>query len=206
MPPACPPGEGAVTVGRVTQLVLACFVLGTGVALLLDARLGSDGYSTMVNGIRLSADLPFWAVNFAFAVAFVAIAWARGVRPGLGTIVQPVVVGFTVSWVVGLAPSPTSTAGRGIELAVAFVLLGLGVAGYLASRLGAGPTEAAALAWDPPLPFRWSYSTLQFGGALTGWAFGADIGVATVLVIVALGPVVDLLSRLVFRTTPESAA
>lgn len=195
-----------MSVGRLTQLVVGCVVLGTGVGLLLDARLGSDGFSTMVNGIRLSANLPFWVVNLAFAVAFVAIAWLRGLRPGVGTVVQPVVVGFTVSWVVAVAPGPTSAVGRGAELALALLLVGFGVAGYLASHLGAGPTEAAALAWDPPLPFKWSYSTLQFSGAVIGWAFGADIGVATVLVIVALGPVVDLLSRVVFRTTPESTA
>ena len=190
---------------RFVQLVGSCFVLGVGVGLLLDARFGSDGYSTMVNGLSRWSDAPFWLVNFVFALAFVAMAWVRGLKPGLGTIVQPVVVGFTVSWVLDVAPGPDAVAVRGLELAVAFVLLAIGVAGYLASHLGAGPTEAAALAWDPPVPFRWSYSTLQLGGALTGWAFGADIGVATVLVIVALGPLVDGLSRVVFRTTPEAA-
>ncbi len=71
--------------------------------------------------------------------------------------------------------------------------MALGVAGYLGSRTGAGPTEAAALAFDPPVPFRWSYSAVQGVGALVGWLLGADIGPGTILVVLALGPLVDLL-------------
>jgi uncharacterized membrane protein YczE len=79
----------------------------------------------------------------------------------------------------------------------AMPLLTLGVAAYLGSGTGAGPTEAAALAWDPPLPFGWSYSLLQGGGALLGWWLGAAVGPGTLLVIFLLGPAVDFVSRAV---------
>jgi len=128
-------------------------------------------------------------------VLLVAMAWARGLRPGLGTIVQPVVVGFTVSAAMAVIQQPDQLALRVALLLLAFPLLVVGVAGYLGSGTGAGPTEAAALAWDPPVPFRWSYSVVQGGGALVGWLLGAAIGPGTVLVIFLLGPAVDLLSR-----------
>jgi uncharacterized membrane protein YczE len=60
---------------------------------------------------------------------------------------------------------------------------------------GAGPTEAAALAFDPPIPFRWSYTIVQGSGALSGWLLGAAIGPGTLLVIAMLGPAVDLMTR-----------
>lgn len=192
-----------MSAGRVTQLVVSCFVLGVGITLLLDAALGSDGYSTMINGLHLALDQPFWLVNLVVAVVFVALAWVRGLTPGLGTIVQPVIVGFTVSALTPLAPEPTELGWRYVELLVAFPILCIGVAGYLASHLGAGPTEAAALAWDPPLRFKWSYSILQISGALIGWALGAAVGVGTFLVVLLVGPVVDWMSHVVFRTTPE---
>jgi uncharacterized membrane protein YczE len=77
------------------------------------------------------------------------------------------------------------------------VVVAIGVAGYLGSGTGAGPTEAAAIAFDPPVPFRWSYTAVQGGGALGGWLLGAAIGPGTLLVILALGPVVDLTLRAV---------
>jgi uncharacterized protein len=167
-------------------------VLGVGVGLLLTASLGSDGYSTLVNGISITAGVPFLAVNCAVGAVFVALAWWRGVTPGWGTIVQPVVVGATINGVLDLISTPDSWVARGALLVAAFPILVLGVAGYLGSGAGAGPTEAAALAFDPPVPFKWSYSVLQGGGALAGWLMGAAIGPGTLLVIFLLGPAVDL--------------
>jgi uncharacterized membrane protein YczE len=182
-------------VRRVGQLLVACVVLGVGVALLLLAALGSDGYSTMINGISLATGLPFVVVNCAVGVVLVAMAWLRGTRLGVGTIVQPVVVGLTISGLLATVEAPQDVVARIVLMVVAMPVLTVGVAGYLGSGTGAGPTEAAALAWDPPVPFRWSYSILQGGGALLGWLLGAAVGPGTILVIFLLGPAVDVIAR-----------
>jgi len=184
-----------VTVRRVGQLVVACVVLGVGVALLLLAALGSDGYSTLVNGVSLATGVPFFAVNCVVGVGLVGLAWVRGTRPGPGTIVQPVVVGLVISALLRLVETPHGLPARAGLLVLALPVLTVGVAGYLGTGTGAGPAEAAALAWDPPVPFRWSYSLLQGGGALIGWLLGAAIGPGTLVVILLLGPAVDLVSR-----------
>ncbi len=180
---------------RYVQLVVACTVLGAGVAFLLEAALGSDGYSSLVSGLTVATGLPFWVLNIVVGAAFIAMAWARGTRPGPGTVVQWFLVGFVISGGLALVPPVDSVAGRVGSLLLAFLLIALGVAGYLASNTGAGPAEAAALAWDPPVPFRWSYSMVQGGGALVGWMLGAAIGPGTLAIIFFLGPAVDLLRR-----------
>lgn len=188
---------------RMTQLIVSCIVLGIGVALLLLAALGSDGYSTFVNGISIALAVPFLAVNVVLGVILVALAWFRGLIPGLGTVVQPVVVGATVSALMFAVPAPDGTVARTVVLVVAFPVVAAGVAGYLGSGTGAGPTEAAALAFDPPVPFRWSYTVVQGAGAVGGWLLGAAVGPGTLIVIVLLGPAVDLLaSRIPTLGTP----
>lgn len=170
-------------------------MLGVGVGMLLLAALGSDGYSTMINGISIASGLPFAVVNVAVGAVLVAMAWLRGTRPGLGTIVQPVLVGLVINGMLVVVEPFPGLGGRIALLVAALPVLAVGVAGYLGSGTGAGPAEAAALAWDPPLPFRWSYSVVQGGGALVGWMLGAAIGPGTVLVIVLLGPAADALAR-----------
>ncbi len=182
--------------GRFALLIGGCVVLGAGVALLLTADLGSDGYSTLVNGVTLFFDIPFWVANLLIGVLFVGLAAARRLYPGVGTVVQLVVVGGTVSVLLHLLTIPEGWAGRIAVLVLAFPVLAVGIAAYLGSRTGAGPAEAAALAWDPPVPFKWSYSVVQGGGALAGWLLGATIGAGTIAVIVLLGPLVDLAARL----------
>ncbi len=180
---------------RYVQLVLACVVLGVGVALLLEASLGSDGYSTLVNGLAISTGVEFWQLNILVGAAFIGLAWVRGTRPGPGTLVQWFLVGVVISAVMVAVPDVSSTGVRTALLVPALVLITVGVAAYLASATGAGPAEAMALAWDPPIPFRWSYNLVQGGGALAGWLLGAAVGPATVLVFLLLGPAVDLFRR-----------
>jgi uncharacterized protein len=178
------------------MLLVGCVVLGTGVAMLLEADLGSDGYSTFVNGVALTSGMTFWIANTLVGVVLVALAALRRVRPGVGTVVQVVLVGVVVSVVLDLLEVPDHLVWRGVLLVAAFPVLAVGIALYLGSHTGAGPAEAAALAWDPPIAFKWSYSLVQGGGALGGWLMGATVGVGTLAVILLLGPAVDLASRL----------
>ena len=181
---------------RIAMLLLGCVVLGTGVAMLLAADLGSDGYSTFVNGLALTTGMAFWIANALVGVVLVVLAALRRVRPGIGTVVQVVGVGVVVGLVLDLLETPDSLVWRGVLLVAAFPVLAIGIALYLGSHTGAGPAEAAALAWDPPVAFKWSYSVVQGGGALGGWLLGATVGVGTLAVIFLLGPAVDLTARL----------
>ncbi len=178
---------------RWAQLFASCLVLATGVVLLLRAAFGSDGYSTFVVGVSRASDWDFALVNALVGVVLVGIAWLRGTHPGIGTIVQTVVVGAAVSIGLAVTVQPSSLLVRSLLLALALPVLAVGVAGYLNTTTGAGPAEAAALSVDPPIPFRWGYNALQGTGALVGWLCGADVGVGTLLVVVVLGPAVDAL-------------
>ena len=177
-------------------LVGGCVVLGVGVGMLLAADLGSDGFSTFVNGVSLSTGVEFWIVNIVVGVVLVAMAALRGVRPGVGTVVQVVLVGVVVSVAFYLTSTPDELVTRALLLAAAFPVLAVGISLYLGSHTGAGPAEAAALAWDPPVAFKWGYGAVQAGGALIGWLLGATVGIGTLAVILLLGPAVDLVSRL----------
>lgn len=184
------------SLARLVLVTAGCVVLGVGVAMLLTADLGSDGYSTLVNGVAMAIGVSFSLANLMVGALFLLLAASRRVYPGPGTLVQVVVVGLTVSALLTVLGTPGSLLGQIVLLVAAFPVLALGIAAYLGSQTGAGPTEAAALAWDPPVPFRWSYSLVQGGGALVGWLLGATVGGGTVAVILFLGPTVDLASRL----------
>lgn len=181
---------------RTLLLLVGCIVLGLGVALLLVADLGSDGFSTLVNGLAITGGLPFFVANLIVSIGFLLIAALRKVIPGVGTLVQILLVGATVSVVIELFETPTSFPARIGLVLLALPVIAVGISAYLGANLGAGPIEAAGLAWDPPIPFKWSYSAVQLLGALTGWLLGGTIGLTTVIVIALLGPLVDLTSRL----------
>ena len=77
-----------MTGGRWAQLFASCLVLAAGVVLLLRAAFGSDGYSTFVTGVSRASGWDFALVNTLVGVVLVGLAWSRGTRPGVGTIVM----------------------------------------------------------------------------------------------------------------------
>ncbi len=181
---------------RLLQVFAGSLVLGVGVAMVLVAELGADGYTTLVNGVARSVGVSFWLANLGMGVLLLLLAAARRVYPGPGTVVQVAVVGVTVSVLLEIMVTPSAFLGQAALLVAALPVLAVGIAAYLGSHTGAGPAEAAALAWDPPMPFRWSYGLVQGGGALGGWLLGATLGVGTLVVVVLLGPSIALASRL----------
>ena len=184
---------------RAAQLFGASLVLALGILLLLRSALGSDGYSTFVAGLARATGWDFVVANTLVGVLLVGLGWVRGNRPGPGTVVQSLVVGFAVSAGLAVTSEPSGTAVRWLLLVLALPVLSVGIAGYLNTASGAGPAEVAALTFDPPVPFRWGYNTLQGLGALGGWLMGADVGPGTLLVVVALGPAVAALRRVLPR-------
>lgn len=180
---------------RAVQLVLASVAIGFGVVLILRSSLGADGYSMFVSGLSRSSGLPFAVANGLTGLVLVALAASRGVRPGVGTLVQPLIVGFTVQAGLGVLDAPGALVPRLILALASLPVLAVGVAGYLGTRTGAGPPEAATLAFDPPVPFRVGYGVLQAVLAGAGLVLGADLGPATLLIVVGVGPLVHVVQR-----------
>ena len=132
---------------RYAQLLVGCVVIGVGVALMLEAALGSDGYSTLVNGLTLASGLQFWQLNMVVGAVFVGLAWARGTRPGPGTLVQWFFVGFVISGVMAAIPDVVSMPLRIAMLVVALVLIAVGVAVVPGQR---APAPGRRRRWRSP--------------------------------------------------------
>lgn len=177
---------------RAGQLIISCVVLGVGVGLVLSARLGSDGYSSLINGIVRTTGVSYALVSPAIGLTFVLAAWSRGVRPGVGTLTHPVIVGLTVHTVLDHLATPQTVLARTSLLLAGALVLAVGVAGYLDTDLGKGPFEAATFALRP-IPFRLAYNGLQALAAVTGWVLGADVGIGTLVVVFGVGPTVHIL-------------
>lgn len=71
-----------MTAARIGQLLVGSAVLGHGLGLMLNSRLGSDGYSTFINGMALTFGVPFVVGNVVLGSVLLAFTWWRGIRLG----------------------------------------------------------------------------------------------------------------------------
>ena len=109
---------------------------GTGLALLVKARLGLDPWDVLNQGVarRLGVQIG-WVVDAVGAVVLLLWIPLRQ-RPGLGTLSNVVVVGLVVNAALDVLPGPSDLVPRAAMLVSGIVLNGFATACYLGAGLG----------------------------------------------------------------------
>lgn len=188
----------SVTLGIVKQFVLlvgGAALIGAVIAVLLWNDLGPGPIDAFIAGIHSRTGLPIsGAIWITFGVIN-AVAWAMGRRPGVGTLLAPLVAGLVIEVVLSALDSVERAdmlvARVGLQV-VAIGLVGIGVGAMIASRLGAGPPELLASALSDRTGLRESVTRTGFevGCLIVAVPLGGPVGLGTLLVAVLIGPAV----------------
>ena len=126
-------------------------------------------------------------------------------RPGVGTIANAAIIGFTTDATLAVLPTFTNLPARIALMTVAIV--GNAVAGalYIGAGLGPGPRDGlmTGLVARGLGSIRVVRTTIELTVLAIGWVLGGVVGVGTVLYALAIGPLLHLLLP---RLTVKSAA
>ncbi len=180
---------------RLALLVWGSLVIAAGVAVMLWSGLGPGPLDVFIGAIRVRTGLPLTLSVWLVIASLIGAAWLMGRRPGLGTLVSPLIVGPTMQVVLsllGVIEPPDSVAVLLVIHVVAVFVVGIGAGALIVSGLGAGSGELLASAAsdrtgrpEPGLRMAFELTWLVVGVAL-----GGPIGLGTVVVAVAIGPAV----------------
>ena len=196
---------------RLPRLALGILVLGLGVALTVRAELGIAPYDVMHQGIAETTGLDFGLVVIGLGLV-ILIAWIPLRQPfGVGTIINVLGVGLVIDAALARVPHVTAMAARIPMLVGGTVLIGLGAGLYIGAGLGPGPRDGLMTAFARRGHPLWIVRTvLELSALAIGWILGGDVGVGTVLIALASGPLAHwFLARLhlgVGGADPEPAA
>lgn len=178
---------------RVTQLVLGLVLFGISMALLLRSALGLEPWGVLHYG--LIQHIPLTYGQMTIAVSFVALVLWIPLRqwPGLGTILNAVIIGLAVDATLAVVPEVRSLAVRIVVMLIAIVGNGIAGALYIGSQLGAGPRDGlmTGLAHRTGASIRLVRTLLEIAVVSLGWALGGTVGVGTVMYALLIGPLVQ---------------
>ncbi len=186
-------GVGAV-VPRLPGLLVGLVVFGIGIALMAEAGLGLGPWEAFHEGIGRLTGQALGTVSIVLGIPILALWWPLGERPGIGTVLNVLLIGTATN--IGLTVLPTDS---GTAVQVAMMLLGVAVIAVgsgldLAADLGAGPRDG--LMTGVHRRFGWSIRRARTAVELTvllgGFLFGGTIGLGTVTFALAIGPLVQL--------------
>jgi uncharacterized membrane protein YczE len=176
---------------RVVQCIIGLVMCGVGIALILAADIGLAPWDVLHKGISRRTGIAVGTVIIIVGVALLALWIPLRVRPGIGTILNAVLIGWTVNLALHHLPEPDETLWQLTEMAVGVVAFGFGTAMYIGAGLGPGPrdglmTGVAARGHS----LRLVRTAIEIGVLLTGWVLGGSIGVGTAVFALAIGPLV----------------
>lgn len=182
-------------------------VTSVGIWLTIRANLGVASWEVLHIALARRLDVGVGTASIAVGSLLVALVAALGLRPGIGTILNVLVVGACLNFLLA-TPVLASVGSGGLigrlgALLVGIAVFAIGCATYVGAHLGSGPRDGLMLALHLRLP-------LGVGGARIlsegvglgiGWSLGGPAGGGTVLFVVAAGPLVALAFK-ILRLSP----
>lgn len=189
---------------RLLHVNVGLALFGFGIALQLRAGIGLGPWDVFHQGVSFHTPLTVGQAMVAAGLVLlvVSVVFAH-VRPGLGTVLNMLVIGPWVDLFLGLPGFPEAHGPwDGAALfGIGLVLTGFATGLYLTAGLGAGPRDGFALALAKLLevPVRRARTLVELVVFTTGWALGGTVGVGTIAFALAIGPLMQTSLRLFDR-------
>ncbi len=182
---------------KISTFIFLCFGLtlfGLGEGLLIVSFTGASPWSVLAQGISLNVDLSIGVITILISVAVLIFWIPLNQRPGIGTILNALIIGLMIDACIKFVPTPENYVSQLLLAIVAVLTVGLGGAIYLIANLGAGPRDGLmiGLQQKTSLPIAAVRAFLEITVMSIGWYLGGTVGVGTLLFAFGIGPAVAL--------------
>ena len=186
---------------RLPGLFLGLVLFGVGIAMMVEAGLGLGPWEALHQGIADQLGLQIGTVSILLGIPILALWWPLGERPGLGTLLNVVLIGTATNVGIALIPTADAVPTQLVLMLAGVVVIGLGSAIYLSADLGPGPRDGLMTGLHHR--FGWSIrrarTAVELSVLLAGWALGGTIGIGTLVFALGIGPVIQAFLGIVDR-------
>jgi uncharacterized membrane protein YczE len=201
---------------RLGQLLVGLTLYGLTLAMVIRASLGNSPWDVLHQG--LARHLPISIGTAVIAMSLVVLlAWIPlREMPGLGTVLNSVLVGLSADFFLGVIDTPAAAGARTALLLGGVLLNAVATALYIGSQFGPGPRDGlmTGLHRRTGISIQLVRAALEISVVALGFLLGGRVGLGTVLYAVAIGPlvqrllplaIVDLPARSIPTSTPRRA-
>ncbi|MDH5758414.1 MAG: hypothetical protein OEZ65_02410 [Gemmatimonadota bacterium] len=178
---------------HMARLQVGLFLFGLAVALMLEAHIGLDPWSSFHEALSVRSGLSFGRVSQGVGLVLIVFSGlVLSVRPGVATIFNMLVIGPWVdvlreqAWFPGAEGGAVGTA----QFLVGIVVMGLATAVYIGARMGAGPRDGLAMGLSRRVgrSLRLTRNTVEVTVLVVAAFLGGSIGLGTLLFALLMGP------------------
>lgn len=183
---------------RIALLILGLFICATGIVCTYRSELGLGPWDVLHKGISLHTFLTFGQASIMVGGSLILIGLLIKVRPGVGTVLNMLLIGVFVDlqlnshWLPDLGAAPLIL--RLFVDVLGVFLMGLGTAFYITPRLGAGPRDGLMLRFNVLTRIRIAIvrAVLECSALFIGFLLGGTVGAGTLIFAFGVGPSVEI--------------
>ena len=182
---------------KISTFFFLCFGLilfGLGEGLLIVSLSGASPWSVLAQGISLNVNYSIGVITFIISVIVLIIWIPLKQKPGIGTILNALIIAGMIDLCINFVPSPESYISQIILAIVAVLTVGIGGGIYLVANLGPGPRDGLMIGLQKVsnLPIATVRAFIEISVVSVGWYLGGTVGIGTLLFAFGIGPAVAL--------------
>jgi uncharacterized membrane protein YczE len=193
---------------QLVQVLIGLWLFGMGEALVVASELGNSPWTVLAEGVSRHTPLSIGAATLV--ISFVVLLCWIPLRelPGLGTLLNAVIIGVSIDATLALLPHLSALAVRWVALLGGIALVGFASGLYLTAALGPGPRDGlmtglhARFGW----PLAAVRTAIELTAVTSGWILGGTVGIGSVLFALLIGHAVSFGVRRIgpYAATPRA--
>jgi uncharacterized membrane protein YczE len=196
-----------VSVKTFSVLILGLWLFGTGEAFLIDASIGQSPWTVLADGLARTLNMTIGETTFLTSIVVLLLWIPLKRRPGLGTVMNILVIAIAIDVMTPLLPTPTNVVAQTVEALFGILLVGVASALYITCNVGAGPRDGLMTGLNEKTGIRVGRvrTGIEIVVLTIGWLLGGVVGIGTLLFALLIGQSVAISFGLVERISPQTS-
>ena len=126
---------------RWSQLLVGLVLYGVAIGLMISAEVGLDPWTVFAQGLSLTSSVPIGIMTVIIGVAVLLLWIPLRQRPGIGTVLNVIVIGPVIDLTLFVVDTPDALVVRWIVFAGGLALLAVASGLYIGAGFGPGPRD-----------------------------------------------------------------
>ncbi len=175
---------------RFAILIGGLWLFGTGEALVVAADLGNSPWTVLAEGVAKNTPLEIGGATIVISFLVLAAWVPLRQTPGLGTVMNAIVVGVAIGVMLLVLPEDPADPIRWVLLGGGIAMVAIGGGVYLGARLGPGPRDGlmTGLHARTGRSLGLVRTVIELSALIAGFALGGTVGLGTVAFALLIGP------------------
>ena len=179
------------------KLIFGLFIYGIGLAMMVDAQIGVAPWDVLAQGISVQTSLTFGQAT-VFVSALVLLIWIPlRVKPGLGTVMNAVLIGVFADLAMPFIPETSSYWQQLVMFLAGMLMISYATGLYISCGMGKGPRDGLnmGLAAKFKSPFWIARTAVEIVVVSIGFILGGQVREGTLIFAFAIGYLNQLAMR-----------